>query len=295
MLMLWCAENDTYKHLLNLNEASTVGTLTYLTCDVVNPPPEQLFASPIMYLSSVQSSGGIVAIQYLLNLGVPCLHWLVAGRTSKGAKLAPLYALAFHMNRATTHKVKCVFLELLALWTSTAVDPAVADLIEATTSGSFTGNPGSMAFADRLLEALNWIQDQRDGKFAAFERAMHYSEDILAMLHVSQAYEVATKGDSSLHDPVTQPLLNAAEAVRRELKAKLGTDLTVADEYNPFFHTGNRVKLSAGTERQYRPWRDIWTVAEGLRAGTGRADKQDWARFTDHVIENLYKGGGPQG
>ena len=107
-------------------------------------------------------------------------------------------------------------------------------------------------------------------------------------MHVSQAWDVITKGDSPLHDPVTQSPLNGAEAVRAELRSVLGTDLTVRTEMNPFWHTGHPVKLRGGTnEREYRPWDDVRKVAAGLRAGKQRGHAQAWKPYVQHVIDDL--------
>ena len=274
-------------HILALDLEVAIGALTYLAVDVVAPPPQLLFSNPGLYDASLNHAGGVVLMKFMLHVGVPALHWLRAGRSSDGAKAETLHAIAFHMNRATTHKINCVLISLLALWSTTATHPNVAEMVKATTSGSFTGNPGSLMYMDRLQESLNNVQDQRDGKFAAFERGLHYTADLQAMMHADQAWQTATKGDSPLHDPVTQSLLNGAAAVRNELRAKLGTDLTVKNEFNPFWHTGNPVKLASGSERDYRPWNDIWTVAEGHRAGVGLANAMSWDAYVHHVIRDM--------
>ena len=220
-------EGDSYKHILCHMLEVTVGTMTFFTCDVTNPPPDLLASQPAIYLSQVRSSGGLVAFKFTEYVGNPVLHWLRSGRTSDGDKADLLHALAFHMNRATTHKVNCVLIELLALMSTQCVDPEVAAIAKSMLSGSFTGKVGSLMFNDRLVEFLNYVQGLRDGKFAAFDRAIQYTSDIEAMIHVQQLWECATRGDSPLHDPVRQSLLNGARVVRDDLRSQLGTDLTV--------------------------------------------------------------------
>ena len=141
-------------------------------------------------------------------------------------------------------------------------------------------------YGDRYLEYLNNVQGERDGKFAAFETGIHYTEDLTAMIHVEQMWETSQNGQSPLHDPVRQSTLNAAEVVRRDLLDKLGSDLTVADDYNPFFHTGSRVKLSSGSARSYRPWEDIQNVADGRTAGKDRVTRETWNAHINRVIRD---------
>lgn len=279
-------QNDTYTHILSFDLQLTVGTLKFLTSHVTSPPPQLLFSNPMLYDASILSAGGKVAFKFFQNVGNPVLHWLRAGRSADGDKCEKLHAMGFHMHRSTTHKVNCVLITLLALLSTTAVDPAIADIVKATTSLSITGDV--LIFGDRGLEYLNLLQDMRDGKFAAFERAIHYSPQIAALLHVSQAWEVLQNGDSRLHDPVTQALLNGANAVCSELVAKLGTDLTVPSDVNPFWHTGNTVK--AGTGRSHQPWEDFYRVAKGIVAGKGRRYPAHYASYVQRVLaEHLFK------
>ena len=87
--------------------------------------------------------------------------------------------------------------------------------------------------------------------------------------------------------PIAQSLLNGAELVRQTLRAKLGTDLTISDDTNPFWHTGNRVKAARG--RAHQPWEDYWRVAAGLVAGKGRASPEEYAKYVRRVIgEHLF-------
>ena len=159
--------------------------------------------SPLLYDAAIEHAGGKVAFKHFLTVGNPVLHWLRAGRCADGDKCEKLHALGFHMNRATTHKVNCVLISLLALLSTSAVDPRIADIVKACVSVSITGD--AMMFGDRGLEYLNYVQDLRDGKFAAFEKAIHYSPSIAALLHVAHAWDAAQAGgEPALYDPVTQ-------------------------------------------------------------------------------------------
>ena len=175
--------------------------------------------------------GGKACFKYLEDVGTPTLHWLRSGRDGDGDKTEKLHAHAFHINRSTTHKVNCVMISLLAVMATRCTDPALAAICKSLICISATGR--SLQYADRMLENINLMQEQRDGKYAAFDRSMHYTDDIEAMLHVSQAWEEAEKGDTASADPIRQSMLNGAARVRKELLEKLGTDLTVQRDTNP--------------------------------------------------------------
>ena len=107
-------------------------------------------------------------------------------------------------------------------------------------------------------------------------------------MHVAQAWEVAQNDESSLHDPVTQGLLNGAEVVRAELLAKLGTDLTVQKETNCFWHTGHEVKLTGSTDsRGLQPWEFMKNVSLGTATGLNRGKRQHWRPCVQHIIDRL--------
>ena len=176
-------------------------------------------------------------------------------------------------------------ISILSLLSTCSTHPKIAEIVKSCLAFSPTGNVGSLMYGDRYLEYLNRIQGDRDGKFAAFEKGIHYTPDISAMLHVDQVWDMAINGHSPLHDPVRQSMLNAAEVVRKQLQDKLGTDLTVRNEYNPFFHTGNPVKLSSGNARSYRPWEDIKHVAAGKVPGMNREQREAWNAHVKRMID----------
>ena len=132
------------------------------------------------------------------------------------------------------------------------------------------------------------MQGLRDGKFAAFENALHYTPTIEAMLHAALAWEAAEKGESALNDPVTQALLNGAAIVRKQLFSKLGSDLTVTSDVNPFWHTGNPVKVCKKNIRSHQPWEDLRRVADGRVPGKDRSTNmcEHWSAFTTRVMRD---------
>ena len=113
---------DSFRHILAHTLEVTIGTYTYFLRDVVQPPPNMLLSDPMLYDASLAAAGGKVAFKYLLQVGIPALHWLRAGRKSDGDKCEKLHAHAWHMNRATTHKVNAVMISFLALMSTAAVD-----------------------------------------------------------------------------------------------------------------------------------------------------------------------------
>lgn len=281
--------NDAYKHVLAHHLELTIGTYTYFTSDVQNPPSHLFLSDPLLYHMAIEHAGGKVAFSYLRDVGNPTLHWLLAGREGSGDRLEKLYPMSFHMFRSLTHKKNCVFITLLALFSTTAVDPELAGIVKQLASSSLSGE--SLMFGDRLLEYLNLMQDQRDGKFAAFDRSMHYTDELMALLHVAQVWDASERGgESPLNDPVTQAMLNGAAVVRNNLRAKLGTDLTIYSNTNPFWHTGNPVQVDPTHLRTHDPAQFIDRVAIGAVAGKYRKRKEDWNSYTKRVIrEQMFK------
>jgi hypothetical protein len=280
-------EGANYVHALTHHLSIAIGTYTYFLHDVTDPDPGLLLTHPILYESQIKCAGGKVAFKYLQHVGVPVLHFLRAGRSSDGDKCEQLHALSYHMHRSTTHKINCVQIALIALASTLCTHPLLSDVVKATTSGSFTGKIGSLAYMDRLNEYINLLQEQRNGKFAAFETALHYSHHLIAMMHVEQMWTCASAGDSPLHDPMRQSILNAAEVIRQDMLAKLGTDLTMVDERNPFWHTGNPTNWN-GNKMAKKPWEYVWDVAEGRVAGKGRVAVESSDAYVARVIREQF-------
>lgn len=285
-------EGDTYKHVLTFDLELAIGIMQFLTIDVTSPAPELLTSQPVLYDAQLQSAGAKVVFKWLLMVGNPALHWLRAGRQGDGSKVEKLHPISFHMYRATTHKVNCVLISLLGLLSTCATPDPIAEIVRACVSFSWTGRVGSLVYGDRLVEQFNLWQSWRDGKYAAFEKALQYTPDMAAMIHVAQVWDCFQNGDHESHDPVTQSILNGAAVVRAELKKKLGTDLTVKTTHNPFWHTGNPVNLANGSTRINRPWEFIWHVADGTAAGKGRVTVESYAEYIERTMANsLFPGG----
>lgn len=90
-------------------------------------------------------------------------------------------------------------------------------------------------------------------------------------------------------DPFHPHWLDDALVVRDHLKKKLGTDLKVDADHNPFWHTGNKVIMNNGNIHTRRPWLWIWQTALGLTAGAGRSTREPWwAYFQRFVREHMF-------
>lgn len=279
--------NDSFRHMLAFDLELAIGTWLYFISDVTDPNPMLLITDPAAYEAAIQSSGGMVAFKFLEDIGTPVLHWLRSGRDGNGDKVEKLHAHAFHLNRSTTHKVNCVLISLLAIMSTRCVEPEIAAIVKSTVAVSITGR--SLQYVDRLLESLNFLQEQRDGKFAAFDRSLHYSDEIEAMLHVAHAWEMMEHGEAASNDPITQAMLNGAATVRRELREKLGTDLTLPTDTNPLWHTGHAVKVSGTNVKGMQPWLFRKHVARGACAGEQRSLRENWQRYVERVIaEQLF-------
>lgn len=77
-----------------------------------------------------------------------------------------------------------------------------------------------------------------------------------------------------------------SNAIRQHLKKKLGTDLTVRMEKNPFWHTGVAVPIMKGDVRQRRPWVFMWRVALGMSKGYGRATFEMWVDYVRRFVRD---------
>ena len=111
-------------------------------------------------------------------------------------------------------------------------------MVRQTAFFNWLGKDGQAQFADRAMEYINLLQDQRRGKFAAFEHALEFTPHLPALVYTVHALDAADHGESASNDPLRESMITAAEAIRADLVARLGTDLTVPDPTNPLFHTG---------------------------------------------------------
>lgn len=174
---------------------------------------------------------------------------------------------------------------LIALLSVEATHPKVAEAVKLSAFANIGGKDGCYMFKDRILEHIHRLQDERRGKFAAFESALEYAPELIGMMHVAYALEMAENGESELHDPLRQSHLNGAEQVRKDLVKKLGTDLTVQDDTNPLYKTGGQPNMrKAKNVCSHRPWEFIWRVADGISAGVGREKPERWDAWVDRFL-----------
>ena len=132
---------------------------------------------------------------------------------------------------------------------------------------------------DRLLEYVNLLQQQRMNAFSGFDSALHQTDLLPAMLHVDHAYEEAVHGSSPTEEVMTRSELFSARSLQDLFLSKCGSDLTIASNSNPFWHTGNATSFSGGDYREQQPWEYIWRVAQGLAVGRGRSSMQSDVEF----------------
>jgi hypothetical protein len=137
---------------------------------------------------------------------------------------------------------------------------------------SLLGRLGSCMAFDRLVEYINLRQSQRNSSFRAFDSALHYTQHLLPMLHVDAAYTAAVSGGEAGGDAGYDPrLIREVQRLVELFERKLGRDLTIPSADNPWWHTGNAVRLDAGAAHDYRPWEHVWNVESGQSAGDGLA------------------------
>ena len=199
-----------------------------------------------------------------------------------------LEAFGYHVCRAWAHKPVEARILLLSLLSSTATHPKIAEMVKQSQFFSTLGRDGSSMFVDRALECVNKYQDERRGKFAAFEKALEFTPAMSAFMHVFHALDVSENGESSAGDPLRESTINAADVIRKDLVEKLGVDLTIEDKTNPLFVTGGAPNMVNSTAcLSHRPDEFLWRVAEGTSAGAGRSASrpESWDAHVDRFID----------
>lgn len=86
---------------------------------------------------------------------------------------------------------------------------------------------------------------------------------------VCKAFDALRGKHSDVNDPVRPSLLNGAARLRTKFKQLLGTDLTVADPLNRFWHTGVPTNAEVGDQETKRFDRFMWRVSAGTSSGKG--------------------------
>ena len=93
-------------------------------------------------------------------------------------------------------------------------------------------------------------------------------------------------------EPIRASLLNGAKRLQDELTRLLGTDLTVQNDFNPFWYSGNPCNMVCDDARDLlrkKPWEFIWKVAAGTSGGKGsnstlRRKAERWQPFVARRI-----------
>ena len=184
-----CQTLDKGEYLLyrEFRSEVSVAILQLLILDISFPPPDLLLTNMSAYTKLVQHAGGKVLCKYLRYAGYPGQGWLFAQRASKGAALLELDAFTYHMCRATAHKPNYVSYSAMHIATHVALHPSLRYAIESTMSISPLGKKGSNMGDDRYQEALNKIQEQRDGLGGNMDTKLHTGPSLWALMHGAHA------------------------------------------------------------------------------------------------------------
>ena len=264
-------ENNNYTHALTFLQAVAVAIVVYFTTVVHSPPPALLYANPAAYCQQIHSAGGTVLFRCLQYVGFPVLTYQRSIRSRDGTVLPELHAYAVHLHRVV-HKTNEKVIMVIALLGYYCIHPALQLLKCAFCAISLLGRLGSCMAFDRLVEYINLRQSQRNSSFRAFDSALHYTQHLLPMLHVDAAYTAAVSGGEAGGDAGYDPrLIREVQRLVELFERKLGRDLTIPSADNPWWHTGNAVRLDAGAAHDYRPWEHVWNVESGQSAGDGLA------------------------
>ena len=194
-----CQSLDKGEYLLyrEFNAELTVAIYQYILLDVTTPPPQLFLTNPRAYAKLISvNAGGKVLCKYARYAGIPGQYWLFCQRASKGSGLLELDAYMYHMTRATCHKTNYVIYAAQHLATHAAMHPKLRAVAEAMMSVSPLGKPGSCVGNDRYQEAMNKMQEQRDGLGGDFDTKLHTGPELSALLH-------GTHVSDGMHVPAT--------------------------------------------------------------------------------------------
>jgi hypothetical protein len=274
-------QHDNAKHALDFHRVCTSAIIAFLLLDVKHPSPDLLMRDPQHYLSLIRHDGGIVIMQYLLNAGIPVLHWQRSIRKSDGREITKCLGSAFHSFRSLAHKTKSVYITLISLVGLVCAHPKLQALLEATCCISFLGRT-FIAF-DRFIEYINLLQQKRGTAFRGFDSQLQFSQYLKTLVHVDAAWKEADGNGTGIDDGIPKYLENDTAQLRRKLVEVIGTDLMGASRGNPLWHTGAPVPLDGGDYRERMPWEWEERVWNGGTVGKGRSDERrrswrEWLR-----------------
>jgi hypothetical protein len=280
-------ENDSYTHTTSAFQVISAGATAFFLQNVTNPPPDLFLRDFNAYKAQVNSAGGLVLLFWLRYAGFVASVWQYVGRAGGGPLVRKLVCYAFHCFRSDAHKVSSVQIAMITLMGYCCAYPPLQTLLLTTCSVSLLGRPGRNMWIDRLIECINWLQQKRMNAFTGFFTGLHYTELLRPMMHVDHAYQDAMHGGGRAADHFKPSMVFEAAALQRMFVRKLGTDLTVHDPNNPFWHTGTPTPLRVAEFRKRMPWLWVWRTASGVSAGSGRGDsRQAWDAYVRDWIRS---------
>ena len=112
--------------------------------------------------------------------------------------------------------------------------------------------------ADRSLEVMNDLQKEHNTGWSLLSSLL-FTSLLQPMLHVYRQWKLAARVGSSDAIGVRASVDNEVDILVELFKAKLGSDLTLPSDSNPFWHTGNAVNMRTGPAKTYRPCIVCWT------------------------------------
>ena len=270
-----------------------VAIIVFFTTRVTNPNRALFFADPVAYLAQIENAGGIVLAEFLRHVGIPTLMWQRGTRAQEAETLDDLHCLALHKFRCA-HKTSSSQISLLHLIGAYCSHPELRPYLRARLFVALTPRLGAAVGTDKSLECQNEVQKERNIGPALLQM-LSYTQLLQPLHHVYRMWKIAMGTLASGGDGVRASMENEVDALVRLFEQKLGTDLVMRTEDNPFWHTGNLINLRAAANlKQGRPWEWIWAVAEGRSSGHNVRDDQNasreswivWARR--HIRDHMF-------
>jgi hypothetical protein len=288
-------EFNHFNHHLQFQLAVAAAVMLYLQRHVTQPPLELLLRNPAQYAAEVQSAGGRVLVEFLRHAGLPCVFWQRAQRAMDGETLDALHAHAFHTFRAA-HKTGSMQISLQHLLSTHATHDELQPFVREHLFVSPRGNVGASIGVDRDLENFNKDQKEQGTHRPLISTLTEAAADTAgAVRHAYRGWKLANEVGEPGDDGVRASMEGEIDVLVAWFVGALGVDLVAPTADNPFWVSGNPVRLAGGAAKERRPWEWIWAVADGRSAGGGLhecpadAAGKPWGEWLRVHLENMYQ------
>lgn len=263
--------------------AMTIAIVVFFLTRVKYPSPKLFLRNPAGYIALIFNASGIVMSNFLRSAGLPFSEWQTSVREFEGGMTNRLHGIAFHVFR-TVHKTKSREISLLHLVGEKCSHPALRAWMEATQSGSWSGQTGQPF--DKLCELKNEKQKERNVSQHLMS-SLHFTKHHAALQHVSSNWRSCFEPPREFDEGIRKSFIYEVEVLVEFFVQNVGTDLMTPTTHNNLFHTGIPHKLSGTNLYESRPWEWEERVAHGVSRGE-RAKAESWEHCVKRHLRGLY-------